>query len=138
MSLATIRKALVALVGVVLMVLTQVAHYGAGFLPDEWLVIVNGLLAALTVLSTWLVPNDTGIEARPVIPSKRQVAGPEQGEPPHPPHCATPAEQVEGRRVEGDRAGPGVLPRLRRLVVREGDQLGSGAQEHRGTQGGPH
>jgi fluoride ion exporter CrcB/FEX len=76
MSLATIRKALVTLVGTALMVLTTVAHLAGGFLPASWLAIVTGLIAALTTVSTWLAPNDTGIEARPVV-SKRPVAGPE-------------------------------------------------------------
>ena len=67
MSLATIRKALIALVGTALLVLTTVAHLAGGFLPEGWLAIVQGLIAALTTVSTWLVPNDTGIEARPVV-----------------------------------------------------------------------
>lgn len=67
MSLATIRKALASLVGVTLMVVTAVAHVAGGFLPPHWLAIILGLEGGLTTISTWLLPNDTGIEARPVV-----------------------------------------------------------------------
>jgi hypothetical protein len=77
MSLATIRKALVSLVGTVLMVVTAVAHLAGGFLPSHWLAVLLGLEAMLTTVSTWLVPNDTGIAARPVVSTKRPVAGAE-------------------------------------------------------------
>lgn len=66
MSVATIRKALVTLVGVVLMVVTFVAHSAGGFLPATWVAVALGLEAALTTISTWLVPNEGQVVHTPV------------------------------------------------------------------------
>lgn len=57
-SLSSARKAVVAAIGVVIMVTSNSLFTSVeGFLPGPWQVTLNSVVAFLTVALTWLVPN---------------------------------------------------------------------------------
>jgi hypothetical protein len=57
MSLSGIRKAIASAVGVALTALTFAHHFS--FLPSTWQTVIGILIAVLTPIVTWLVPNKT-------------------------------------------------------------------------------
>jgi hypothetical protein len=56
-KLSEVRKAVAAGIGVVLTVLTFVTQNFGGVLPASWTAVVGSLVAVLTVVATWAVPN---------------------------------------------------------------------------------
>ncbi len=57
-SLKTVRKAVVAGIGTAVTVLTFVTHNFGGVLPGTWTTGIGILVAVLTTVATWAVPND--------------------------------------------------------------------------------